>query len=68
MGQLGSAGDNATLESVFSLPQHNVLNRPRWNARDELRIAIVSWIERAYHRRRRQTRLGRLPPIEFETT
>ncbi|MFA9563438.1 MAG: IS3 family transposase, partial [Acidimicrobiales bacterium] len=32
-----------------------------------LRIAIVTWIERTYHRRRRQPRLGRLTPIEFET-
>jgi len=28
---------------------------------------IVSWIERTYHRRRRQDRLGRLTPIGFET-
>ena len=32
-----------------------------------LRIAIVTWIERKYHRRRRQARLGRLTPIEYET-
>jgi putative transposase len=33
----------------------------------ELRLAIVVWIERTYHRQRRQARLGRLTPIEFET-
>jgi len=27
----------------------------------------VTWIERTYQRRRRQARLGRLTPIEFET-
>lgn len=54
------------MESFFSLLQHNVLNRRRWNTREQLRIAIVSWIERTYHRRRRQTQLGRLTPIEFE--
>ena len=32
----------------------------------ELRLEIVTWIERTYHRRRRQRRLGRLTPIEFE--
>jgi transposase InsO family protein len=31
-----------------------------------LRIAIVTWIERTYHRRRRQPRLGRLTPVEFD--
>jgi hypothetical protein len=32
-----------------------------------LRLPIVVWIERTYHRRRRQDRLGRRTPIEFET-
>lgn len=66
MGQVGSAGDNAAMESFFSLLQRNVLDRQRWASRDDLRIAIVTWIERTYHRRRRQARLGRLTPIEFE--
>ena len=67
MGRVGAAGDNAAMESFFALLQKNVLNRQRWNTRDELRIAIVTWIERTYHRRRRQERLGRLTPIEYET-
>ena len=66
MGQVGSAGDNAAMESFFSLLQKNVLNRRRWDSRNELRIAILTWIERTYHRRRRQASLGRLTPIEFE--
>jgi transposase InsO family protein len=65
MGQVGSAGDNAAMESFFSLLQKNVLNRQSRATRDELRIAIVTWIERTYHRRRRQTALGRLTPIEY---
>ncbi|AXT86726.1 transposase [Aeromicrobium sp. A1-2] len=67
MGRVGAAGDNAAMESFFSLLQRNVLDRRRWTTRDELRIAIVTWIERTYHRRRRQAALGRLTPIEFET-
>ena len=66
MGQVGSAGDNAAMESFYSLLQRNVLDRQRWSTREELRIAIVTWIERTYHRRQRQARLGRLTPIEFE--
>jgi transposase InsO family protein len=66
MGQVGSAGDNAAMESFFSLLQNNVLDRQSWDTRDQLRIAIVTWIERTYHRRRRQTGLGRLTPIEYE--
>jgi transposase InsO family protein len=67
MGRVGAAGDNAAMESFFSLLQKNVLNRRSWATREELRIAIVTWIERTYHRRRRQASLGRLTPIEFET-
>ncbi|WP_104182796.1 IS3 family transposase, partial [Mycobacterium avium] len=66
MGRVGAAGDNAAMESFFSLLQKNVLNRRRWDTREQLRIAIVTWIERTYHRRRRQLALGRLTPIEFE--
>ena len=66
MGQVASAADNAAMESFFSLLQKNVLDRQPWRTREQLRIAIVTWIERTYHRRRRQTSLARLTPIEFE--
>ena len=66
MGRVGACGDNAAMESFFSLLQKNVLDRRRWSTRDELRIAIIIWIERTYHRRRRQRALGRLTPIEYE--
>ena len=67
MGKVGAAGDNAAMESFFAPLQKNVLDRKRWRTREELRIAIITWIERTYHRRRRQARLGRLTPIEYET-
>lgn len=66
MGRVGAAGDNAAMESFFALLQKNVLNRQRWASRDQLRIAIVTWVERTYHRRRKQASLGRLTPVEFE--
>jgi len=67
MGQVGSAGDNAAMESFFALLQKNVLDRRRhWATRDELRLEIITWIERTYHRRRKQAALGRLTPIEYE--
>jgi len=67
MGRVGSCADNAAMESFFSLLQKNVLNTRRWSTREELRLAIVTWIEATYHRRRRQRGLGKLTPIEFET-
>jgi len=67
MGRVGAAGDNAAMESFFGLLQNNVLNRHTWRTREQLRTAIVTWIERTYHRRRRQRALARLTPIEYET-
>jgi transposase InsO family protein len=55
------------MEPVFSLLQKNVLNRRRCETREQLRLVIISWIEKTYHRGRRQDRLGRPSPIEFET-
>jgi putative transposase len=67
MGRVGTCADNAAMESFFALLQKNVLNRRRWQTREQLRLAIVTWIETTYHRRRRQDRLGRLTPVEYET-
>ena len=53
-------------QSFFALLQKNVLNSRRWTTRTELRLAIITWIERTYHRRR-QRALGKTTPIEFET-
>lgn len=67
MGRVGAAGDNAAMESFFSTLQKNVLNRKSWTTRDQLRARIIHWIEATYHRRRRQRRLGKLTPVEYET-
>ncbi len=66
MGRVGAADDNVALESFFALLQKNVLKRRSWASREELRIAIVTWVERTYHQRRRRPRLGRLTPVGFE--
>ena len=66
MGRVASAGDNAAMESFYSLLQKNVLNRRRWRTRDELAYEIIYWIEHTYNRRRRQRNLGKLTPVEFE--
>lgn len=67
MGRVGACADNAAMESFFSLLQKNILDRQRWLTRQDLRLAITTWIERTYHRRRRQRLLGKLTPIEYET-
>ena len=66
MGRVAAAGDNAAMESFNSLLQKNVLDRQQWKTRDDLRYAIIYWVEHTYNRRRRQRRLGKLTPVEFE--
>ena len=52
----------------MALLRKGVLDRRSWVGRDERRMAIVTWIERTRHRRRRQADSGRLTPIEYDTT
>lgn len=67
MGRVASAADNAAMESFHSLLQKNVLDQRKvWNSREQLHLAIVTWIEHTYNNRRRQRRLGKLTPVEFE--
>lgn len=54
MGKVDAAGHNCAMESFFALRQKNVLDRKRWRTREELRIAIITWIERTYYHRRRR--------------
>ncbi|WSG61520.1 hypothetical protein OHB12_08840 [Nocardia sp. NBC_01730] len=63
MRRVGACGGNAAVESFFALPQPDVLDRRHWPTREELRLAIVTWIEPTYHRRR----LGRLTLIAYGT-
>jgi transposase InsO family protein len=42
MRRVGAAGDNAAMESFFTVPQKNVLNRARWDCCDELKVAIIT--------------------------
>jgi putative transposase len=66
MGRVASAADNAAMESFWALLQKNVLDQEQWRTREQLRYAIVLWIEHTYNRRRRQRALGKLTPVEFE--
>jgi transposase InsO family protein len=66
MGRVAAAGDNARIESFHSLLQNNVLDSKKWESQEELRIAIVHWIEKTYHRRRRKRSLGKMKPVKYE--
>lgn len=42
MGRVASCGDDAALESFFSLLQENVLNGRFWATREDLRITNLT--------------------------
>ena len=66
MGRVGSAYDNAMMESFFSTLQRELLNRRSWTSRKELASAIFEWIEAWYNPRRRHTSIDDRSPLEYE--
>ncbi len=54
------------MESFFAQLQNNVLDRKRRDTRNELRQAIVAWLEQTYRLPHRESRLGRSTPVEPE--
>jgi transposase InsO family protein len=66
MGRVGSAYDNAMMESFFSTLQRELLDRRRWQTRKELAQAIFEWIEAWYNPHRRHTSIDNLSPVTYE--
>jgi transposase InsO family protein len=66
MGRVGSAYDNAMMESFFSTLQRELLDRTSWTTRKELASAIFEWIEAWYNPRRRHTSIGMHSPVDYE--
>ena len=66
MGRVGSAYDNAMMESFFSTLQRELLDRRQWQTRSELALAIFEWIEAWYNPHRRHTSIGDLSPVDYE--
>lgn len=66
MRQAGSSEGRTATESFFLLLQENIFDRQTWMPREQLPIAMLTWIVRTDHSRRRQRRLDRLTVIEYE--
>ena len=67
MGAVGSAYDNAMVESFWARLQVELFNRKRWKTRIELASAIHDYIELFHNPRRRHSALGMMSPTEYET-
>jgi len=66
MGAVGTAADNAMMESFWGRMQVELLNRRRWKTRIELATAIHDYIELWHNVRRRHSALGWRTPSEVE--
>jgi transposase InsO family protein len=66
MGAVGTAADNAMMESFWGRMQVELLDRHRWKTRIELASAIHDYIELWHNTRRRHSALGMLTPSEVE--
>lgn len=66
MGSVGDAYDNAAAEAFVATLKGEPLNRRAWPTRDEAEVAVFSYVEGFYNRRRRHSTLGYLSPLEFE--
>jgi putative transposase len=66
MGAVGSAYDNAMVESFWGRMQVELFNRKRRKTRVELANAIHDYIELFHNTRRRHSALGMLTPAEYE--
>ena len=66
MGAVGSAYDNALMESFWGRMQVELFNRRKWKTRIELATAIHDYIELWHNPRRRHSALGMRTPNEAE--
>jgi putative transposase len=66
MGAIGTAADNAMMESFWGRMQVELFNRRRWKTRIELATAIHDYI-RFHNTRRRHSALGMRTPSEIES-
>lgn len=67
MGSIGDYFDNSLAESFFGTLQLELLDRHRWETRDQLASAIFDYVEAFYNPRRRHSSIGDLSPVEFES-
>jgi putative transposase len=65
MGAVGTAADNAMMESFWGRMQVELLNRRRWKTRIELATGIHDYLQ-FHNTRRRHSALGMRTPAEIE--
>ncbi len=65
MGRVGSALDNAVIESWHSTLEFELRSLEHFTTKTEARQAVAAWID-DYNRDRRHSALGMRSPIDYE--
>ncbi len=68
VGRTGVCFDNAQQESFWSVLKTEFYHRHHVATRQAAMVAVASWIEIVYNRRRRHSALDYLSPVDFEHT
>ena len=66
MSRKGNCWDNAVVESFFATLKTELIQRRSWPTREQVRTAIVEYIEVFYNRQRRHSSLGYQSPVDYE--
>ena len=66
MGQVGSAGDNAAMESFFGVLKTEFFYLNKFDSIDELQTGIKKYI-RDYNHHRIKMKLKGLSPVQYRT-
>ena len=62
---VGDALDNAVVESFFATLQTELLDRCRWETRQQLSVAIFEYIEGWYNPERRHSHNNQQSPVNY---
>ena len=65
MGRVGSALDNAVIESWHSTVEFELRQLEHFATKDQARRRVAAWIEE-YNHDRRHSSLGMLSPVDYE--
>ena len=66
MGLTGICWDNAMAESFFATLKTEFYYRRVWPIKTGAKLAVGTWIEDRYNRRRRHSSIGQISPVAFE--
>jgi len=67
VGHTGICYDNAAAESFNATIKKELIYQHVWRDADEVRTAVFDYTERYYNRVRKQRKLGRISPGDYET-